>query len=155
METVWQICIDPDFQSKRLSLLDRGLVFAIAHVRGGGEMGRKWYESGKLLCKKNTFTDFISCAEFLIEKKYGCKDKICINGRSAGGLLVGAVMTMRPELFTVAVAEVPFVDVVTTMLDESIPLTTSEWEVRLHMIYAFMYLVPVALLLLNFVLYEM
>ncbi|BBN08503.1 oligopeptidase B [Marchantia polymorpha subsp. ruderalis] len=124
----YEICIDPDFQSKRLSLLDRGLVFAIAHVRGGGEMGRKWYESGKLLCKKNTFTDFISCAEFLIEKKYGCKDKICINGRSAGGLLVGAVMTMRPELFTVAVAEVPFVDVVTTMLDESIPLTTSEWE---------------------------
>ncbi|KAG6556548.1 hypothetical protein Mapa_001487 [Marchantia paleacea] len=124
----YEICIDPDFQSKRLSLLDRGLVFAIAHIRGGGEMGRKWYENGKLLCKKNTFTDFISCAEFLIEKKYGCKDKICINGRSAGGLLIGAVMTMRPELFTVAVAEVPFVDVVTTMLDESIPLTTSEWE---------------------------
>ncbi|KAL2629641.1 hypothetical protein R1flu_014327 [Riccia fluitans] len=124
----YEICIDPDFNPNRLSLLDRGIVFAIGHIRGGGEMGRKWYESGKLLCKKNTFTDFITCAEFLLEKKYGSKDKMCVNGRSAGGLLIGAVMTMRPELFTAAVAEVPFVDVVTTMLDESIPLTTAEWE---------------------------
>lgn len=124
-----QICVDPEFNSSRLSLLDRGLVFAIAHIRGGGEMGRKWYENGKLLSKKNTFSDFIDSAEYLIDNKFGAKSKICINGRSAGGLLIGAVMTMRPDLFTVAVAEVPFVDVVATMLDASIPLTTAEWEV--------------------------
>lgn len=92
-------------------------------------MGRKWYENGKLLCKKNTFTDFIDCAEYLLENKYGSKDKIAVQGRSAGGLLMGAVLTMRPDLFTTVIAEVAFVDVLTTMLDASIPLTTAEWEV--------------------------
>lgn len=124
----YEVCIDPSFKASRLSLVDRGFIFAIAHIRGGGEMGRKWYENGKLLKKKNTFTDFISCAEYLIENKYGSKEKLCINGRSAGGLLIGAVLNMRPDLFKAAVAGVPFVDVVTTMLDPSIPLTTSEWE---------------------------
>ncbi|KAK6931801.1 Peptidase S9, prolyl oligopeptidase, catalytic domain, partial [Dillenia turbinata] len=121
-------CIDPYFKASRLSLLDRGFIFAIAHIRGGGEMGRKWYEDGKLLKKRNTFTDFIVCAESLIELNYCSKEKLCINGRSAGGLLIGAVLNMRPDLFKVAVAGVPFVDVVTTMLDPTIPLTTSEWE---------------------------
>lgn len=94
----------------------------IAHIRGGGEMGRKWFEDGKLLKKKNTFTDFIDCAEHLIKNKYCSKEKLCINGRSAGGLLMGAVLNMRPDLFKAAVAGVPFVDVVTTMLDPTIPL---------------------------------
>ncbi|URE20368.1 Prolyl oligopeptidase, N-terminal beta-propeller domain [Musa troglodytarum] len=124
----YEVCIDPSFKASRLSLVDRGFIFAIAHIRGGGEMGRQWYENGKLLKKKNTFTDFIACAEYLIENKYCSKEKLCINGRSAGGLLIGAVLNMRPDLFKVAVAGVPFVDVVTTMLDPSIPLTTSEWE---------------------------
>ncbi|KAD4385001.1 hypothetical protein E3N88_25169 [Mikania micrantha] len=124
----YEICVDPSFKSSRLSLLDRGFIYAIAHIRGGGEMGRKWYENGKYLQKKNTFTDFIDCAEHLMEKKYTTKEKLCINGRSAGGLLIGAVINMRPDLFKVAVAGVPFVDVVTTMLDPTIPLTTSEWE---------------------------
>uniref|UniRef100_A0A1S3ZDP5 Prolyl endopeptidase n=1 Tax=Nicotiana tabacum TaxID=4097 RepID=A0A1S3ZDP5_TOBAC len=124
----YEICIDPTFKASRLSLLDRGFIYAIAHIRGGGEMGRQWYENGKLLKKKNTFTDFIACAEYLIDKKYCSKEKLCINGRSAGGLLIGAVVNMRPDLFKAAVAGVPFVDVVTTMLDPTIPLTTSEWE---------------------------
>ena len=110
-------------------MLDRGFIFAIAHIRGGGEMGRQWYENGKLLKKKNTFTDFIVCAEYLIEIKYCSKEKLCIEGRSAGGLLIGAVLNMRPDLFRAAIAGVPFVDVLTTMLDPTIPLTTSEWEV--------------------------
>lgn len=92
-------------------------------------MGRKWYEDGKLLKKKNTFTDFVACAEHLLEHNFGARDKLCINGRSAGGLLMGATLNMRPDLFKVVVAGVPFVDVVTTMLDASIPLTTAEWEV--------------------------
>lgn len=124
----YEICVDPSFKASRLSLLDRGFTFAIAHIRGGGEMGRKWYENGKYLQKKNTFTDFIDCAEYLIEKKYCTKEKLCINGRSAGGLLIGSVLNMRPDLFKAAVAGVPFVDVVTTMLDPTIPLTTAEWE---------------------------
>ncbi|GFQ03176.1 protease 2 [Phtheirospermum japonicum] len=124
----YEICIDPYFKASRLSLLDRGFIVAIGHVRGGGEMGRPWYEDGKLLKKKNTFTDFIACAEYLIEKKYCSKEKLCIEGRSAGGLLIGAVINMRPDLFKAAVAGVPFVDVLTTMLDPTIPLTTSEWE---------------------------
>ncbi|TMX03646.1 hypothetical protein EJD97_015028 [Solanum chilense] len=124
----YEICIDPTFKASRFSLLDRGFIYAIAHIRGGGEMGRQWYENGKLLKKKNTFTDFIACAEYLIDKKYCSKEKLCINGRSAGGLLIGAVINMRPNLFKAAVAGVPFVDVVTTMLDPTIPLTTSEWE---------------------------
>ncbi|EPS68624.1 hypothetical protein M569_06143, partial [Genlisea aurea] len=124
----YEICIDPYFKASRLSLLDRGFIFSIAHVRGGGEMGRPWYENGKLLKKKNTFTDFIDCAEYLIGQKYVSKEKLCIEGRSAGGLLIGAVINMRPDLFKAAVAGVPFVDVLTTMLDPTIPLTTSEWE---------------------------
>ncbi|BAT93623.1 hypothetical protein LR48_Vigan02g265200 [Vigna angularis] len=124
----YEICIDPSFKSTRLSLLDRGFVYAIAHIRGGGEMGRQWYENGKLLKKNNTFTDFIACAEYLVEKKFCSKERLCIEGRSAGGLLIGAVLNMRPDLFRAAVAGVPFVDVVTTMLDPTIPLTTSEWE---------------------------
>lgn len=123
--------IDPTFRTSRLSLLDRGFIYAIAHVRGGGEMGRQWYENGKLLKKKNTFTDFITCAEYLIEQKYCSKEKLCIEGRSAGGLLIGSVLNMRPDLFKAAIVGVPFVDVLTTMLDPSIPLTTEEWEVFL------------------------
>ncbi|XP_075522323.1 uncharacterized protein LOC142555371 [Primulina tabacum] len=124
----YEVCIDPYFKASRLSLLDRGFIFAVAHIRGGGEMGRPWYENGKLLRKKNTFTDFIASAEYLIAKKYSSVEKICIEGRSAGGLLVGAVLNMRPNLFKAAVAGVPFVDALTTMLDPTIPLTTSEWE---------------------------
>ncbi|KAE9589289.1 hypothetical protein Lal_00000113 [Lupinus albus] len=124
----YEVCVDPGFKSSRLSLLDRGFIYAIAHIRGGGEMGRQWYENGKLLKKKNTFTDFIASAEYLIENKFCSKEKLCIEGRSAGGLLIGSVLNMRPDLFKAAVAGVPFVDVVTTMLDPTIPLTTSEWE---------------------------
>jgi len=120
--------MDPYFSSVRLSLLDRGFVYAIAHIRGGEEMGRQWYEDGKLLKKKNSFTDFISCAEFLIEEKFTTEEKIFAMGGSAGGLLVGAVYNMAPELFKAVIAAVPFVDVVTTMLDESIPLTTGEYD---------------------------
>ncbi|KAL0000284.1 hypothetical protein SO802_019886 [Lithocarpus litseifolius] len=124
----YEICIDPCFNISCVSLLDWGFVYAIAHIRGGGEMGRQWYENGKLFKKKNTLTDFIACAEYLTESKYSSKEKLCICGGSAGGLLVGAVLNMRPDLFKAAVAEVPFVDVLTTMLDPTIPLTTSEWE---------------------------
>jgi oligopeptidase B len=122
------ISSDPRFSSVRLSLLDRGFVYAIAHVRGGGEMGRPWYEDGKLLHKRNTFADFIACAEYLIAEKYIASDKLVINGGSAGGLLVGAVVSRHPELFKVVVADVPFVDLINTMLDRSIPLTAIEWE---------------------------
>ena len=120
--------MDPGFNSSRLSLLDRGFVFAIAHVRGGQEMGRQWYEDGKFLKKKNTFTDFVACARHLIDEGYTSREKLAIMGRSAGGLLVGAVLNIASELFKVAVAGVPFVDVVTTMMDESIPLTVGEFE---------------------------
>ncbi|MBE9069820.1 S9 family peptidase [Leptolyngbya cf. ectocarpi LEGE 11479] len=116
------------FSSSRLSLLDRGVVFAIAHIRGGGEMGRPWYEDGKFLYKKNTFTDFIACSEYLIEHQWTCPDRLAIMGGSAGGLLMGAVLNMRPELFRVAIAAVPFVDVVTTILDPGLPLSVMEWD---------------------------
>jgi oligopeptidase B len=119
---------DASFSSTRLSLVDRGFVFAIAHVRGGGELGRTWYEDGKLLKKKNTFTDFIRCTEFLIEQRYVSPKKITICGGSAGGLLMGAVMNMRPDLFTTVVAAVPFVDLLNTMSDPSLPLTVTEYE---------------------------
>ena len=122
------ISSDAGFDPFRISLLDRGFVFAIAHVRGGEELGRRWYEDGKLLKKKNTFQDFIDCTEFLVEKGYGDSEKVFAYGRSAGGLLMGAVMNMRPDLWTGLVATVPFVDVVTTMMDETIPLTPSEWD---------------------------
>ena len=122
------LSIDASFASPRLSLIDRGFVFAIAHIRGGQEMGRSWYDDGKLLRKKNTFTDFIACAEFLIRQRFTNRENLFAMGRSAGGLLMGAVANLRPDLFHGIVAEVPFVDVVTTMLDTSIPLTTGEYD---------------------------
>jgi len=120
--------MDPYFSTVRLSLLDRGFVYAIAHIRGGQYLGRQWYEDGKLLNKINTFTDFNDCAEFLIESKYTSSEKLFAMGGSAGGLLMGAIVNMQPELYKGVVAQVPFVDVVTTMLDESIPLTTGEFD---------------------------
>lgn len=120
--------MDPGFNSARLSLLDRGFIYAIAHVRGGEELGRQWYEDGKLLNKKNTFTDFIDCGEFLVAQGYTNPQKLFAMGGSAGGLLIGAVVNMSPQLFKAVIAAVPFVDVVTTMLDESIPLTTGEYD---------------------------
>jgi oligopeptidase B len=119
---------DAYFSLARLSLLDRGFIWAIAHIRGGEEMGRKWYDDGKMLNKKNTFLDFIACAEYLINKGYTSPQKLFAMGGSAGGLLVGAVTNMRPDLWKGVIAQVPFVDVVTTMLDESIPLTTGEYD---------------------------
>ena len=120
--------MDASFSSTRLSLLDRGFVYAIAHIRGGEELGRAWYEDGKLLKKKNTFTDFIDSAEYLIEEGYADPNRVFAQGGSAGGLLMGAVINMRPDLWRGVVAHVPWVDVVTTMLDDSIPLTTSEYD---------------------------
>jgi len=120
--------MDAGFSSARLSLLNRGFVYAIAHIRGGQEMGRHWYEDGKLLKKKNTFTDFINCAEHLIANHYTSKEKLFAMGGSAGGLLMGAVTNMRPDLWRGVVSAVPFVDVITTMLDETIPLTTFEFD---------------------------
>ena len=124
----YEVSIDPTFSSLRLSLLDRGVVFAIAHVRGGGEMGRRWYEDGKMLRKKHTFTDFVACAEHLVATGYTAPARLAIRGGSAGGLLMGAAVNLRPDLFRAVVAEVPFVDVLTTILDESLPLTVTEWE---------------------------
>ncbi len=122
------ISMDPTFNSARLSLLDRGFRFAIAHVRGGQELGRPWYDDGRLGRKRNTFTDFIACAEHLVREGYTRPERLYAMGGSAGGLLVGAVLNMRPDLFAGAVAQVPFVDVLTTMLDDSIPLTTGEYD---------------------------
>lgn len=119
---------DATFGSSRLSLLDRSFVYAIAHIRGGQEMGREWYENGKMLKKMNTFYDFIDCSDFLIKNKYCSPEKLFARGGSAGGLLMGAIINLRPELYCGVVAAVPFVDVVTTMLDETIPLTTGEFE---------------------------
>ncbi len=122
-------CMEPSFNSRILPMLNRGMVYCIAHIRGGSEMGRHWYEDlGKYLTKKNTFEDFCDCAEFLIKKNWTSPENIAIEGRSAGGLLIGAVLNMRPDLFKVAIAGVPFVDVMTTMSDPSIPLTIVEWE---------------------------
>lgn len=120
--------IDPNFSSARLSLLDRGFIYAIAHVRGGEYLGRPWYENGKLLQKKNTFTDFVDCSKFLIEKQYTSSEHLYALGGSAGGLLMGAIVNMAPELYHGVIAAVPFVDVVTTMLDDTIPLTTGEYD---------------------------
>ncbi len=120
--------MDASFSSVRLSLLDRGFIFVIAHIRGGQEMGRYWYEDGKMMKKKNTFTDFIDCAEYLIEARYTSKEHLYANGGSAGGLLMGAVINMRPDLWHGVIAAVPYVDVVTTMSDASIPLTTNEYD---------------------------
>jgi oligopeptidase B len=121
------LSIPPTFSSNRLSLLDRGVIFVIGHIRGGGELGEEWRQAGRMMSKMNTFTDFIACAETLIDKKYTSKDRLVIQGGSAGGLLVGAVSNMRPDLFKAVVSQVPFVDVLNTMLDASLPLTTSEY----------------------------
>jgi len=121
------ISTDPTFSSNLVSLLERGVVYAVAHIRGGQEMGRQWYEQGRLLNKKNTFTDFIAAAEHLVAERYTSSDRLAIRGGSAGGLLMGAVLNMRPDLFKAAVADVPFVDVINTMSDSTIPLTTEEW----------------------------
>ena len=122
------ISTEPGFKSAILSLLDRGFVYGLAHIRGGSEMGRFWYEDGKLLKKRNTFTDFNDCAQFLVNEKYTSSGKLFAMGGSAGGLLMGAILNLRPDLYKGVIAAVPFVDVVTTMLDETIPLTTSEWD---------------------------
>lgn len=120
--------MDPYFSSTRLSLLDRGFIYVIAHIRGGEELGREWYENGKLLKKKNTFTDFIDCSKFLIAQKFTSPKHLYAEGGSAGGLLMGAIVNMAPELYNGVIAQVPFVDVMTTMLDNSIPLTTGEYD---------------------------
>ena len=120
--------MDPYFSSIRLSLLDRGFIYGIAHIRGGEDLGREWYENGKLLKKKNTFTDFIDCSKYVIDQKYTSAKHLYAEGGSAGGLLMGAIINMAPELYNGVIAQVPFVDVVTTMLDDSIPLTTGEYD---------------------------
>ena len=122
------VTMDTYFSSTRLSILDRGFVFAIAHIRGGEDLGRQWYEDGKLLKKKNTFTDFIDCSKFLIQEKYTSPKHLYAEGGSAGGLLMGAVVNMAPELYNGVIAQVPFVDVISTMLDDTIPLTTGEYD---------------------------
>lgn len=119
---------DIGFDSNLFSMVDRGVVVSVAHIRGGGEMGKAWHDDGRMMHKKNTFTDFIACAEYLIAQGYGSKDRLAIEGRSAGGLLMGAVLNMRPDLFHAALVGVPFVDVMNTMLDESVPLTVPEFE---------------------------
>ena len=120
--------MDCHFSSVRLSLLDRGFIYAIAHIRGGEDLGREWYDDGKLMKKKNTFTDFINCSQFVIDEKYTSAEHLYAEGGSAGGLLMGAIINMAPNLYNGVVAQVPFVDVVTTMLDETIPLTTGEYD---------------------------
>jgi oligopeptidase B len=120
--------MDPGFNLPAVSLLDRGMVYAIAHIRGGEEMGRAWYENGKLLKKKNTFTDFIDVTDFLVKEGYASRDRVAAYGGSAGGLLMGAISNMAPEKYRLILSQVPFVDVVTTMLDPSIPLTTNEYD---------------------------
>src|SRR5829696_2759136 len=121
------VSIPPGFSSTRISLLDRGVIFVIGHIRGGGELGEEWRQAGRMMTKMNTFTDFIACAETLINKKYTSKDRLVIQGGSAGGLLMGVVSNLRPDLFKAVVSQVPFVDVLNTMLDASLPLTTSEY----------------------------
>ena len=121
------ISIPPSFSASRLALLDRGVVYVIAHIRGGGELGEPWRDAGRMMNKINTFTDFIACAEHLVNNKYTSKDRLAIQGGSAGGMLMGAVTNMRPDLFKAVIAQVPFVDVLNTMLDASLPLTTSEY----------------------------
>jgi oligopeptidase B len=122
------ISIDMFFNSNIFSMVDRGVVYAVAHIRGGGEMGKAWHDAGRMMNKKTTFTDFIACAEDLLKRGYGSKERLTIEGRSAGGLLMGAVLNLRPDLFKAALVGVPFVDVINTMLDESLPLTVGEFE---------------------------
>ncbi len=124
----YEAAMDPAFAISRLSLLDRGVVYAIAHVRGGGELGRAWYDQGKLLTKRNTFTDFVACADFLIEQGYTSADRLAARGASAGGLLMGAVANLAPDRFAAIHAGVPFVDALTTILDPELPLTVMEWD---------------------------
>lgn len=139
----YEACMDPTFSTLRLSLLDRGFVFAIAHVRGGGELGRPWYEDGKELRKTNTFTDFVACAEHLVAERITAASRLVARGGSAGGMLMGAIANSRPDLFAAVVAEVPFVDCLTTILDDTLPLTVTEWEewgnpVKDPAVYAYM-----------------
>jgi oligopeptidase B len=122
------INVSDNFSSARLSLLDRGVVMAYVHIRGGGEMGKAWHDGGRMMNKMNTFTDFVACTEYLVDNKYGARDKIAIEGGSAGGLLMGAVTNLRPDLFKAVLSHVPFVDVMNTMLDASLPLTVGEYE---------------------------
>ena len=122
------VSLDMTFNSNIFSMVDRGVVYAVAHIRGGGEMGKGWHDAGRMMNKKTTFTDFIACAEDLVKRGYGSKDRLTIEGRSAGGLLMGAVLNLRPDLFHAALVGVPFVDVINTMLDESLPLTVGEFE---------------------------
>ncbi len=124
----YEMSMDPAFSLSRLSFLDRGIVYAIAHIRGGGELGRGWYEQGKTLAKRNTFTDFIACADFLIDRGYTTPDRLAARGGSAGGLVMGAVANLAPEKFRAVHAAVPFVDALTTILDPELPLTVIEWE---------------------------
>lgn len=125
----YEVCIDPDFSVARLSYLNRGMIFAYAHIRGGGEMGRAWYEDGaKFLTKKNTFFDFVDCAKYLCDTGFTHAQQLAIEGRSAGGLLMGAVTNMAPQQFRAVLAGVPFVDIMTTMCDPSLPLTVGEWK---------------------------
>jgi oligopeptidase B len=124
----YESSMDPYFSIARLSLLDRGMGFAIAHVRGGGEMGRHWYDEGKTLAKRNTFTDFVACAEHLTSSGWTSADRLAAEGGSAGGLLMGAVANLAPDAFAAVLASVPFVDPLTSILDPSLPLTVIEWE---------------------------
>jgi oligopeptidase B len=124
----YEASVDPTFSSLRLSLLDRGFVFALAHVRGGGELGRPWYEDGKLLHKRNTFSDFIACGRHLVAEGWTSPERLVARGGSAGGMLMGVVANEAPSLFRAIVAEVPFVDCLSTMLDDTLPLTVTEWE---------------------------
>ena len=121
------ISVDPSFSSSRLSLLERGVIYAIAHIRGGGELGEAWHEGGRMMTKKNTFTDFVACADYLADHGYTAHDRLVIEGGSAGGLLVGATLNLRPDVCKAAVLAVPFVDVLNTMSDATLPLTTSEY----------------------------
>src|SRR5690606_29682332 len=122
------ISMYPGFSSTRFSLVDRGFIYVVANIRGGEELGRKWYDNGHMMKKMNTFYDFIDCAEFLIKEKYTSKEHLYAQGGSAGGLLMGAIMNLRPDLWNGIVSQVPFVDVLTTMSDETIPLTTGEYK---------------------------
>jgi oligopeptidase B len=119
--------MNASFSIPRLSLVDRGVIYAIAHIRGGGDLGEQWYDDGKMLKKKNTFNDFIDCADYLVAQKYASHDRLAIQGGSAGGLLIGAVLNMRPDLCKAAHMAVPFVDVINSMLDETLPLTVGEF----------------------------
>ena len=124
----YEVSVDPYFSIPRLSLLDRGVIFVVAHIRGGGELGRSWYQDGKKLQKKNTFFDFVDATEFLGQLDWVDAQRIAIHGGSAGGLLIGATLNLAPEKYCAAIADVPFVDALTTILDPNLPLSALEWE---------------------------